>query len=118
LRLEDIDWQKEILRVRHSKTGAVSELPLLREPGEAVLSYLEKARPESKRREVFLQLQAPYQAFSSGDGFSRAGAKATSHRFGTSSGISGKEMGRRLPQRVAALAGIATKGLHRATKPC
>jgi integrase/recombinase XerD len=26
LRLEDIDWQKEILRVRHSKTGAVSEL--------------------------------------------------------------------------------------------
>ena len=43
LRLEDIDWQKEILRVRHSKTGAVSELPLLREPGEAVLSYLEKA---------------------------------------------------------------------------
>jgi len=54
LRLEDIDWQKEILRVRHSKTGAVSQLPLLREPGEAVLSYLEKARPESKRREVFL----------------------------------------------------------------
>ena len=66
LRLEDIDWQKEILRVRHSKTGTVSELPLLREPGEAVLSYLEKARPESKRREVFLQLQAPYQAYKSG----------------------------------------------------
>jgi site-specific recombinase XerD len=66
LRLEDIDWQKEILRVRHSKTGAVSELPLLREPGEAVLSYLEKARPESKRREVFLQLQAPYLAYKSG----------------------------------------------------
>lgn len=66
LRLEDIDWQKEILRVRHSKTGAVSELPLLCEPGEAVLSYLEKARPESKRREVFLQLQAPYQAYKSG----------------------------------------------------
>jgi integrase/recombinase XerD len=66
LRLEDIDWQKEILRVRHSKTGTVSELPLLREPGEAVLSYLEKARPESKRREVFLQLQAPYLAYKSG----------------------------------------------------
>lgn len=66
LRLEDINWQKEILRVRHSKTGAVSELPLLREPGEAVLSYLEKARPESKCREVFLQLQAPYQPYKSG----------------------------------------------------
>jgi len=66
LRLEDIDWQKEILRVRHSKTGGVSELPLQREPGEAVLSYLEKVRPESKHREVFLQLQAPYQAYKSG----------------------------------------------------
>ena len=66
LRLEDIDWQKEILRVRHSKTGAVSELPLLLEPGEAVLSYLEKARPESERREVFLQVRAPYQAYKGG----------------------------------------------------
>ena len=66
LSLEDIDWQKEILRVRHSKTGAVSELPLLREPGEAVLSYLEKARPESERREVFLQVRAPYQAYKGG----------------------------------------------------
>jgi integrase/recombinase XerD len=66
LSLEDIDWQKEILRVRHSKTGTVSELPLLREPGEAVLSYLEKARPESERREVFLQVRAPYQAYKGG----------------------------------------------------
>ena len=66
LRLEDIDWQKAILHVRHSKTGAVFELPLLREPGEAVLSYLEKARPESERREVFLQVRAPYQAYKGG----------------------------------------------------
>ena len=63
LRLEDIDWKKEILHVRHSKTGAESELPLLREAGEAVLSYLEKARPETKHRELFLQVQAPYRAY-------------------------------------------------------
>jgi len=62
LRLENIDWQKEILRMRHSKTGAVSELPLLREPGEAVLSYLRKARPESERREVFLQVRGTVSA--------------------------------------------------------
>jgi len=66
LRLENIDWQKEILRMRHSKTGAVSELPLLREPGEAVLSYLRKARPESERREVFLQVRAPYRPYKGG----------------------------------------------------
>ncbi|HUQ90430.1 MAG TPA: site-specific integrase [Bryobacteraceae bacterium] len=66
LRLEDIDWKKDVLRVRHSKTGADSELPLLREPGEAVLSYLAKARPESEHRELFLQVRAPYRAYKSG----------------------------------------------------
>lgn len=66
LRLEDIDWKKDILRVRHSKTGADSELPLLREPGEAVLSYLAKARPESECRELFLQVRAPYRPYKSG----------------------------------------------------
>jgi site-specific recombinase XerD len=66
LRLNDFDWKKDILHVRHSKTGADSELPLLREPGEAVLSYLEKARPESERRELFLRCQAPYGAYSKG----------------------------------------------------
>ena len=66
LRLNDFDWKKDILHVRHSKTGADSELPLLREPGEAVLSYLEKGRPESEHRELFLQFQAPYGAYSRG----------------------------------------------------
>ena len=66
LRLEDLDWKKEILHVRHSKTGAESELPLLREAGEAVLRYLENARPESKHRELFLQVQAPYRAYKRG----------------------------------------------------
>jgi site-specific recombinase XerD len=66
LRLEDVDWKKETLHVRHSKTGAESELPLLRKAGEAVLSYLEKARPESKQRELFLQARAPYRAYKRG----------------------------------------------------
>ena len=66
LRLEDIEWNKEVLRVWHSKTGAFSELPLLREPGEAVLSYLQEARPDSTRREIFLHLQAPYGGYTSG----------------------------------------------------
>ena len=74
LRLEDIDWQKEILRVRHSKTDTVSELPLLREPGEAVLSYLEKLRPESERREVFLQVRAPIRHIKAGRSLSVSSA--------------------------------------------
>lgn len=66
LRLEDIDWRKDVIRVRHSKTGAYSELPLLRAPGEAVMRYLERARPESAHREVFLHVRAPYRAFKNG----------------------------------------------------
>jgi integrase/recombinase XerD len=66
LRLEDIDWRRDVLRVNHSKTGTHSELPLLREPGGAVLRYLEKGRPPSAHREVFLGIPAPHRPFKCG----------------------------------------------------
>lgn len=66
LRLNDIDWKKEALHVRHSKTGARSSLPLLREPGEALLQYLECARPQTALRDVFLRLNAPHRSFKEG----------------------------------------------------
>jgi len=66
LRLEDFDWRRDVLRVHHSKTGAYSEFPLLREPGEAVLRYLQRARPRSGHREVFLRIQAPHRPFKQG----------------------------------------------------
>ena len=66
LRLDDIEWRREVLRVRHSKTGTHSELPLLREPGEALLRYLERARPPSSHREVFLRVHAPHRPFKCG----------------------------------------------------
>jgi hypothetical protein len=49
-------------------------------------------------------------AFSSGHGVSRAGPQATPHRLGTVSRISGNQMGRRLPQCISAVAGIAETG--------
>ena len=64
--LDDIDWARDVLRIHHSKTRTHSELPLLREPGEAVLRYLEKARPASVHREVFLRIQAPHRRFKNG----------------------------------------------------
>lgn len=59
--LPDIDWRHERLRIRHVKTGACSELPLLRGPADAVLDYLKHARPETTFREVFLRSLAPYR---------------------------------------------------------
>ena len=47
LRLEDVDWRKEVIRIRHSKTGAISYLPLLPEVGEAVLKIPEQDFPRS-----------------------------------------------------------------------
>ena len=64
--LEDIDWTHDRLRIRHSKTGVHSELPLLRAPGEAILDYLRKGRPKTTRREVFLRACAPYRALRGG----------------------------------------------------
>jgi integrase len=66
LSLDDIDWRRDVLCVRHAKTGTYSELPLLTEPGEALLRYLERARPGSTHREIFLRILPPHRPFKYG----------------------------------------------------
>jgi integrase/recombinase XerD len=66
LRLDDLDWRRDLLRVRHAKTDTYSELPLLKEPGEALLRYLQKSRPCSANREVFLRILPPHRRFKNG----------------------------------------------------
>lgn len=61
LRIEDIDWRTEVIRVRHSKTQACSFLPLMNPAGEAVLAYLRSGRPATDAREIFLRTRAPYR---------------------------------------------------------
>ncbi|MDQ2950572.1 MAG: tyrosine-type recombinase/integrase [Acidobacteriota bacterium] len=61
LELPDIDWRHERLRIRHGKTGAYSDLPLLRKPANALLDYLRHGRPATASRTVFLRAQAPYR---------------------------------------------------------
>jgi site-specific recombinase XerD len=63
LRLDDIDWRAERLRIRQSKSGAESFLPLLPPGGEALLNYLGRGRPQTEIREVFLRVRAPHGAF-------------------------------------------------------
>jgi site-specific recombinase XerD len=64
--LDDVDWRKETVRVRHSKTAATTHLPLLPEVGEAVLQYLQKSRPKTHFREMFLRSKAPCRPFKGG----------------------------------------------------
>ena len=66
LRLDDVDWRKEVIRIRHRKTGVTSYLPLLPEVGEAILGYLQKARPKVAFRELFIRNLAPYRPFTNG----------------------------------------------------
>ena len=61
LQLEDIDWRAESLRIRHSKTGACSTLPLMAPVGEALVDYLRRGRPQTERREIFIRARAPYR---------------------------------------------------------
>ena len=66
LRLDDIDWRKNVIRIRHSKTRATSYLPLRVDVGEALVTYLQKSRPRTARREIFLRCHAPYRPLNDG----------------------------------------------------
>ena len=68
LKLSDINWRGERLRIRHTKTGAYSQLPLLRAPAEALLNYLRHGRPKTSERRVFLRMQAPYRGLNPNTG--------------------------------------------------
>jgi len=61
LRIDDIDWRAESIRIRHTKTRACSFLPLMAPVGEAVLAYLRAGRPVTDAREVFVRTRAPYR---------------------------------------------------------
>ena len=66
LRLEDFDWEREVLTVQFGKRQRPRIYPLCRAVGDAVLHYLREVRPRSVRREVFLNLRAPFGPLSCG----------------------------------------------------
>jgi len=59
LRLEDIDWRAGEILVR-GKAARLDRLPLPADVGEALAGYLQRGRPSSERREVFLRAKAPF----------------------------------------------------------
>lgn len=65
LRLDDIDWRAGEL-VAHGKGGREDRLPLPADVGAAIAAYLQRGRPVSDRREVFLRARAPYLPIASG----------------------------------------------------
>lgn len=66
LRLEDIDWEREIIHIRRAKQRKSQSYPLVQEVGAAILRYLRRVRPRCQRREVFVSVKQPYRALSAG----------------------------------------------------
>jgi integrase/recombinase XerD len=64
LRLRDIDWAQSVVRVL-GKSRREALLPLAQEVGDAVLHYLDHARPATKSDRVFLTVTTPVGAFTS-----------------------------------------------------
>ena len=67
LRVENIDWERDMLRVFRPKTGRTDTFPLTPSVGNVLMDYLLKVRPEAGReRALFLTLQAPFRPLTSG----------------------------------------------------
>ena len=66
LRLEDIDWEHDLISVSRTKQRRSQTYPLSAVVGEAIIRYLKMARPISSRREVFLTFKAPLRPITQG----------------------------------------------------
>ena len=66
LLLQDVNWERETVAVSRPKLRRAQEYPLVREAGDAILRYLESARPRCARREIFLTSKAPFRRHSPG----------------------------------------------------
>jgi integrase/recombinase XerD len=80
LRLDEVDWRHGELTVR-GKGHREDRLPLPADVGQAIVDYLQRARPDTAQgRTVFVRAQAPYRAL-------------TSHGVITVVGIAGRRAG-------------------------
>jgi integrase/recombinase XerD len=59
LRLDDLDWENEMLRVRCPKPGRTHTYPLSCGVGNAILRYIREVRPPGFGRALFFTMHAP-----------------------------------------------------------
>ncbi len=69
LRLDDIDWDNAIIQVS-GKTRYSVGLPLPQDVGDAILSYIEHARPHTDEEKIFLSAHPPFAPFVSSSAIS------------------------------------------------
>jgi integrase len=69
MRLGDIGWTREEIRIIQKKTLVPIDAPLIPAAGNALTDYLLNGRPQSKDSHVFLSLKAPYRPITSAGSF-------------------------------------------------
>jgi site-specific recombinase XerD len=67
LRLSDFDWRKETFGIRRAKRGGTQQYPIQFEVGEAILKYLQHARPRTSCRHLFVSMRRPFGPIQSGN---------------------------------------------------
>ena len=65
LTIDDIDWIQGHVLVRAGKSHRERSLPLSQEVGDSLVAYLQKARPATSHRELFLRWRPPFRPLKS-----------------------------------------------------
>jgi integrase/recombinase XerD len=65
LTLEDVDWRAGILRISERKGGHSNHYRLTAAAGDALVDYIEHARPEIQDRRIFFNTRAPLRPLQS-----------------------------------------------------
>ncbi|WP_239313519.1 tyrosine-type recombinase/integrase, partial [Frankia sp. Cj3] len=86
LRLDQIDWRRDEIRLVQAKTSEPLVLPLTALAGNAVAAWILHGRPDCEAPEVFVRLRAPYVRLGTSTGstlmrrrLSRAGIEHVAH---------------------------------------
>ena len=82
LKLEDVDWQGQTLRLRQTKTRRSRLVPLPSDVAAAIQDYLRTGRPTSDCPMLFVQHQAPFGGADRRSGFLRAAMRCACQRVG------------------------------------
>ncbi len=61
LKLDDIDWRNDRIKIRERKAGNTTTYPLATAVGAALIDYIKNARPATTDRHVFFRTLAPFE---------------------------------------------------------
>ena len=87
LQIDDIDWDRAVLRVMRAKGAGRQVFPLVATVGNAIANYLRFARPSSDSRHLYLTLHPPFRPLTSG------GVCSVAHRRLSGLGIQTRSTG-------------------------